>query len=558
MPYRPLATRVGNVVRLAEIIQVMVRHGFAGIVHRLGLHEGIPARLLRGMRLIGAPEDEPGTRGQRLRAVLNDLGPTFVKLGQVLSTRPDLVPEDVSTELGKLQDRADVVPFDRMRVVLEGALGGAVSEIFAAFDETPVASASLSQVYRAELKTGESVAVKVQRPDIRRVIESDLSLVRRAAEWASEHMDELGWAGPCGDCGRVRAIASARELDFTSEARIIERFRLSFADRADVFVPKAYMELTAPEVLTMGWIDGVRIDALDQFAERESDPKTVAVAGCDLVCAQIFEQRLFHADPHPGNILLTRANRVAFLDYGMVGHLERSDVVALAELLRAVFENDPERCVQALLGFTAAGDVYDRDSFRHAIGEFIAFEAQTLVGGAQVGRLLRELTAVLRRYHLELASRLSLLLKALATIESTGRLLDPDLDLTPILRPYVERVLTSQFAPSRVRRELQQQAGALVRLARELPLDVQQVIRLLRRGQFRMRIEPEGLSHFGGVVDRASNRLTFGVITGAIIVGSSLLIHAGPGHSTLGIVGYLFAGVLGVGLMVSILRSRNF
>jgi ubiquinone biosynthesis protein len=545
------------VVRLAEIIHVMVRHGFADLVHRLGLHEGIPARLLRGLRIIEAPTVEIETRGQRLCAMLTELGPTYVKLGQVLSTRPDLVEKDIAEELGQLQDRVEALPFPLMRAVIEKALHAPLSELFAEFNETPVASASLSQVYVATLHSGEKVAVKIQRPGIRRVIESDLRLIRRAAEWMSERVAELGWFDPVGTVDEL-SRSLRRELDFTVEARIAERFHSNYIKDTHVYVPPVYLELTAPEVLTIGWIDGVRIDAVARYAERESDPKEVAALGCDTICRQIFVHRLFHADPHPGNILLTDHNRIAFLDYGMVGHLETADVIALAELLRSIFQNDPENCVVALLSFTTSGDVYDIDAFRYAMGEFIAFEAQALVGRAQVGRLLEELTVVLRRHHLELAPRLSLLLKALATIESTGRVLDPELDMAPIIRPYLEKVLAGRLSPYRLAGEAQQQALAVLRMTRDLPRDIQQIVRTLRRGRFKVQLGHEGLAQFGAVVDRASNRLTFGVITGAIIVGSSLLIHAGDGHGTLGLIGYLVAGVLGLSLVVSILRSKNY
>ncbi len=557
MPYRPLARRVGNVMRLTEIVQVMVRYGFADIVHRLGLHEGIPARFLRGLRIIDAQENVPETRGHRLRTMLSELGPTFVKFGQILSTRPDLVGREIAFELGGLQDRVETIPFERMRPVVEQALGGKVEHLYESFDTTPVASASLSQVYFARLKGNHAVAVKVQRPDIRRVIEADLSLMRAAAEWAADRVTELGWIDPVGMVDEL-ARALRRELDFTIEARIIELFQRQFADHPEIFVPPVYPEYCAPEVLTMGWIEGVRIDALDRFAERESDPRQVARIGCDIMCRQVFEHRLFHADPHPGNILLTRRNRIAFLDYGMMGHLERADVVAVAELLRSIFQNDPQSCVQAILSITTGGDVYDRDAFRHAIGEFIAFEAQSLVSRAQIGRILEELVAVLRRYELELAPRLSLLLKALATIESTGRTLDPNLNMAPIIRPYVERVLLGRFSPRVLREDVQQRVTTLLRLSQEIPRDAEQIVRLLRRGQFKIRLNHEGLTHFAAVVDRASNRLTFGVITASIVVGSSLLIHAGEGHETLGLVGYLVAGFFGISLIISIFRSRNY
>ncbi len=556
MHYHSLGIRVGNAVRLAEVIQVAVKHGFADLVRRIGLHEGLPAKLLRGLHLIEAPSGEPQTFGKRLRAALIELGPTFIKAGQILSTRPDLVSKEVCDALSLLQDQVDPLPFEEMEPVLRANLGGDVDTLFRRFDREPMAAASLSQVYRAELKTGEPVVVKAQRPGIREVIESDLQLLTRIAEWAEDHMHDVQWLDPVGTVEEFgRSIF--RELDFTIEARIIERFRENYKGESQIFVPKTYDGFCGPQVLTMDWVDGVRVDAYEEYPSRGCDPKEVARIGCDTISKQIFKFHLFHADPHPGNVFVIRDNQIAFLDYGMVGHLERPDVAAIADLFRGIFNDDPEACVQALLSFTTTPDVVERNLLMHEVSDFIAFEAQTVLGRANVGRVIEKLTNILRRHKLQLAPRFSLLLKALATVESTAHELDPNLNMVPLIQPYVEDVIRKRFAPAQIAADLQQNALAFLRLGKELPRDAQQLMVMLRRGRLKIQLNHEGLAHLANVADRASNRLTFGVITGSIIVGSSMLLAADIGLRPIGLAGYSVAGLLGLALVISIIRSRN-
>ena len=544
-------------MRLAEVIQVLVRHGFADLVRRIGLHEGLPAKLLRGLRVIEAPSGEPETFGRRLRAALTELGPTFVKVGQILSTRPDLVGQDICAALSHLQDKVEPVDFDEIRPVIEGDLGVSVESLFAEFSYTPMASASLSQVYHARLHNGADVVVKIQRPGIRAIIESDLNLIRRIAEWIVDHVSDFQWMDPVGTVDEFgRSIH--RELDFTIEARLIERFRENYLGDTYVFVPKVYRDRSSGRVITMDYVHGERVDHFDAYERLNSDPNEIAAIGCDTICKQVFKFHLFHADPHPGNIMVMEDNRIAFLDYGMVGHLERPDVQAIAELLRSIFQDDPDGCVQAMLRFTTTADMVDRTALTHEVADFIAFEAQTILGRADVSRVIEQLTNTLRRHRMELAPRFSLLLKALATIESTGHALNPELNMVPILQPYVEEVIRDRFSPRQLAEDAQQNAVQMLRLGREVPREVQQLLGMLRRGRLRIQLNHEGLNHLANVTDRASNRLTFSVIAGSIIVGSSMLLAADIGLYPIGLAGYSVAGVLGLALLISILRSRNF
>lgn len=557
MQYNRVPKRIGNTVRLAQLVQVLVKHGFADLVRRTGIQEGLGAKVLVRMRIMDQPSGEPHTLGRRLRAVLTELGPTFIKFGQVLSTRPELIGHQLCKDLGLLQDQVKPVGFDVIAPVFEQTFGQAVDALYAEFNKEPVASASLSQVYKARLRTGEPVAVKVLRPGVRAIIDSDLSLMHALAEWIEEHVADLAWMNFPGAVDEF-ARSVRRELDFTVEARVIDRFRENFKNDVRVLIPRVYREMSNDRVLTMEWVDGARVDDLQAYAARDSDPRTVAEIGCSVLCEMVFAHQFFHADPHPGNILITRHNRIAFLDYGMVGHLDRSDVLAMADLLRAVVHEDAGGAARALLAFTEQGDVEDESLLTHEIAEYIAFEAQSILSGGQVGEAIDKLTALLRRNQLQLAPRFSLLLKAMATVESTGHLLDDTLDMTPLMRPHAERILLSRFAPKEIYAEATHHAGMVWRLLRDMPGDLQSLMRAMRRGRLKIQITHEGLRDFAATTDRASNRLSFAIIIAALIISSSWLLAADAVHQSISLGGFVVTGVLGLALAVSILRSRNY
>ncbi|HOQ88866.1 MAG TPA: AarF/UbiB family protein [Candidatus Hydrogenedentes bacterium] len=548
-------TRLGrntvNAIRMAEILRVFARHGFADVLRRLGFHESLPARMLRGLNLLEEPAGPPETFGERLRLALQELGPTFIKFGQVLSTRPDLVGHGIAGELGQLQDRVPPLPFEHIRPMVEAAAGAPLASAYKTFEEQAVAAASLSQVHRAVTSDGKVVAVKVQRPDAVRTIQSDLLLLQSVAEWLAERMDTRA-LDPVGIVNEF-ARSIRREMDFTIEARAARQFGENFRHDDRVIIPDVVEELSNDRVLVLEWIDGVRIDAVEEYESRNSDPAVVAKLGAETLCVMVFEHHLFHADPHPGNILLARDNRIAILDLGMAGYLDAQDAERLADLFWAIFTNDARACMEAILALSTGADPGNPEALAHELAEFIAFEAKTIVSGGQVARGMERALEIIRRHGLELAPRFSLLLKALATIEVVGRTLDPQLDMLPILRPHIERLITRRFSPAGMARQGREQARLWWRFSRQVPEDLAEVLRQLRRGRVKIQVHHEHLEALGRTIERASRRNAIAMITAALIVGSSLVITTDSALVRVGILGYLVAGVLGLYLVLTML-----
>ncbi len=556
MAYTKIGKHTVNAVRFVEIAQVFVRHGFADLIQRAGLNEGWPGKMLRGLRLMRTPAGEPATFGSRLRAALTELGPTFIKMGQVLSTRPDLVGYRIARELTGLQDEVAPLRFEVLKPIIEAELRGPLDVLFSSIEHKAVASASLSQVYRAVLPSGDIVAVKVQRPDIERVIESDISLMETMADWIADHLEEGRFLDPRGIVQEF-ARSIRRELDFEIEGRVAVQFANNFKDDPYILIPKLYPDYSARRVITLEWMDGVPVDDLAAYPARDSDPAETAKIGCRALCEMVFKHRLFHADPHPGNIFLMRDNKLAFIDLGMAGHLEQSDVSALSDLFVAIFNAEAEPCIDAVLRLSSSDEPSDRTLLAHEISEYIAFEAPAVVSGGQVARGLEMAVQIMRRHSLELSPRFSLLLKALVTIETVGKQLDPKMDMAPVIQPYIEGLVMSRYNPTLWLKELNVHAGGYLRLSRQAPTDIAHLLSQLRSGKMKLHIHHDHLETMAATIDRASKRNSVAVVVAALIVGSSLLITTDAPIARLGIFGYITAGILGILLILSVLWGRE-
>ena len=536
-----------------EIFQVFAKYGFYDVLSRLGLLQRLPWSLYRQIKE-GFPVIDI-TWGERLRRALTELGPTFIKMGQVLSTRPDLVGSSIARELSLLQDRVTPLPFEEIAKVVEDALKKPVASAFAQFDPEPVAAGSLSQVHKATLPNGIPVAVKVKRVGIDRIIFSDIELMRTIATWMEER-PEISFLKPVGIVNEF-ARSIKRELNFSIEARSIQLFRKNMMNQKKVFIPRVFKSHSTPEVLTMDWVDGVRIDQYDQYEARNCDRKTIARLGCEILCKMVCEDRLFHADPHPGNIFITYNNQIAFLDLGMAGSLDSQDVMLMTNLLMAIFQQNVYECTQAVLALCSRPDFKDVQSLERELSDFITFESYLIISQGQVGKGIERAIEILRNYGLELESRFTLLLKALATIESVGRELDPELDFVSIIQPYLERFILSKYELPNLRREFTQQINSFWKFLVEFPENVRSITAQMRSGELKIHVHHEYLEQLANIIDKSSDRISISLITAALIVGSSLLVTTSSTTKNLGTIGFALAGILGIYLIISILFSKR-
>jgi ubiquinone biosynthesis protein len=542
--------------RYRQILTVLIKYGFGDLLGTLKVRHPLVGKL---PRLRTLKELEGLSRPERLRLAFEELGPSFVKLGQLLSLRPDLVPSEYSTELSKLQDEAAPFPFTQVEEKIEEQLGRPLEELFSEFDEEPLAAASLAQVHRARLQDGTEVVVKVQRPGIREMIRADLIILEDLAGFIARYVPESELYDPVGT---VREFAKTlrRELDFVREGRNMEVFRRNFADDPTIYIPKVFWELTAPEILTMERIKGIKVTDLEGLERAGLDRRQIAINGANAILKQVFEYGFFHADPHPGNILVVENNVIAPLDFGMVGRLDRPLQEAIGEMLIGIVRKDIDRIVRALRELGSLDEGVDLLAFRTDLGDFIDRYYKIPLHRLDVAQLLDESLSLVREHHVRLPASLVMMGKALVIEEGVGRVLYPELDMITLAKPYVRRLIFQRLVPQR---ELHDWGGVLEevnRLLKELPAELRSIMKKIRRGELRAQFEHLGLDRLILELDRSSNRIAFALIIAALIVGSSLVmqLEGGPrlfGLPLFGFLGFGFAAILGFWLVIAILRS---
>jgi ubiquinone biosynthesis protein len=542
--------------RYRQILAVLLKYGFGDLLARLKVRHPLLGRLPR-LRAIKELEDL--SRPARLRLAFEELGPTFIKLGQLLSLRLDLLPPEYAAELAKLQDEAMPLPFAQIKGKVEAQLGRALGELFQEFGEEPLAAASLAQVHRALLRDGTEVVVKVQRPGIWETIRADLIILEDLAHFLVRHLPE---SEPFDPPGVVREFAKTlrRELDFVREGRNMELFRRNFQGDPTVYIPKVFWDYTTSEVLTMERIVGVKVTDLEGLERAGLDRHQVALNGANAILKQIFEHGLFHADPHPGNILVLEGNVIAPLDFGMVGRLDLELRERVGQLILAIARGDLAGLVRTLRELGSLDEQVDLLALRADLADLLDRYSKTPLYRLELGRLLDEMMALVREHRLRLPPNLVMMGKALVIAEGVGRALDPELELLALAQPYLER-LALRRGP--LQKALQGWAGAWAEsreLFQELPEGLRSIMSRLRQGRLKVQFELLGLEHLMQELDRASNRLAFALIIAALIIGSSLVmqLQAGPrlwGLSLFGFLGFGFAAFLGFWLVVAILRS---
>ena len=546
-------TRAGSLRRFAQISRILVRHGF-GFVFDVRRDR----RENKGLQEFLAPNF-----GVRMRRSLDDLGPTFVKFGQVLSTRSDVFPEGILSELQKLQDTARPMPAGRAQAILERELGAPVEEVFSAFDPVPLGSASIGQVHRAVLRTGEIVAVKVQRPEAPGRIAADLELMREFADFVDRRFAQRVLVDARGLVAEFEVVVR-RELDYTAEAQNARRFAANFAG-TPVVIPSVYRELSTSKVLTMEFVVGTRFRDIRPLLMAPSERRRVASMGADAIFKMAFEDGFFHGDPHPSNLLLTPEGDLALLDFGMVGFMSRGDIESLSRLFIAVIQRDASAALRALEGLGVRYATEVRGELVRELREFLNKYSGLSVGEVTLGQALSELIALARRYRVRMPPVFPLLTKALVTAEGLARSIDPTINVYEVARPYARRLLSQRYRPRVLAEVATERSLEYARYVGEYPEQVRQLLGELADGELEVQLKHGGLDELIGSVDVLANRLVFAVVTAALLVGSSMLGAfdvGGPSVPLLGVpvvafIGFTMALILASLLLTIIFRSSR-
>jgi len=549
--------------RVQTIARVLTHHGFGHLVGKLHLSRYVP--LPKRWKQVRVPLPDASI-GRRLSSALQELGPTFVKLGQMLSTRPDLIPADVVTELSKLQDQ--VPPFDTAvaRQIIEADLGAPIEECFASFAEAPFASGSIAQVYRAtarctDEKPGQPVVVKVKRPDIEDVVRLDMTILRWIADLAERLVPESATFQPKVVVEEFERTI-LRELDFVNEAATLTRFSEAYGQDQFFRLPLVHWDCTGPSVLTLDWVEGRSLKLLLAEGDERVNRKAVAHRLARAFMRQFFEMGLFHADPHPGNVLITPPATVGLIDFGLTGQIDEEMLGHLVIALTAALSREGDVIVEVLADMNALSDATNRRQLRREFMELIDKYYGLPLHRFDLQTLFFEITGLVQRNQVVLPREFVLLGKALVAIGGICLQLDPNLDLLALIKPRMIDLVAKRLAPGRLIKSAAISGWHLYNILKVAPSQMRDAFRRLARGQWQMHIRHENIDDLAHEIDRASNRLGVSVIVAAVIVGSSLIIGSESRLpfldmplAIIGIVGYLFAAVMGLWLVINMIRS---
>ncbi len=559
-----LFTRKGRLrfARYRDILFTLLAHGFGEIVYQTGL--GRALRLVRRLsrRARAGQKQRSGelTTWERIRMATEDLGPTFIKLGQILSNRPDLIPRGLQVELEKLQEQVPAFSAREATSLIEEELKQPVQEVFREFEREPVAAASIAQLHRAVLPTGERVAVKLQRPGLLDLVNVDVDILRELAGLVERYIPASHSIGP-EDLVDEFERAIHQELDFRREAASIERFRSQFADDDRIMVPKVYREYSSQKVLTMEFVDGRPLaDLLCEDPRDAEEGERVAELGADLTLKQIFQHGFFHADPHPGNILVLRDGRLCYLDFGLTGSLIRRDLEVISDMLISIIGRDEQKASRAVVRLAGSRDFETARSIEREIAELIGRFRDAEAGDFSFTTLLSEIVEILVDKELRLPPDLFLLVKSLITIEGVATALYPQLNFSAHLEPFARNLLKDQYDPQRVASRVATMSGDYATLLEGLPGDYYKVVDRLASGKVRLSLQDESIQPIRRTILQATSALVFAVVLAALIVGSALIVHSQVPPlwneiPIIGIFGFVVAGLVGFWLLVKIIRN---
>lgn len=549
--------RYARLRRYRKIINVLVKYEFGYVVEHLGLSRywALGSKLLHKK-----PGIENKTVEERARMVLEELGPTYVKLGQILSTRYDLLPESFINEFAKLQDVVPPFPFPEAKAIIESELGKPIDELFESIDLVPVAAASIGQVQKAVLKSGEEVIVKVQRPNIIETIDTDLRMLKDIAIFTQKHVKE-GKIYNFVDIVDEFSHVIHNELDYIKEGQNADKFHRNFIGVDSVYIPKVYWQHTTKHVLTLEYAIGIKINNIERIERVGLDCKKVARNFSTAYVKMLFEDGFFHGDPHPGNVFVMPDEVILFLDFGMVGTISKSMMESMTNIMIATVKKDIEVLIDSLveMGVVDPDDI-DMLKFRAELAELVESYYTVSLKNVNPDVLLKELIDLLMEHHGKVPSNIMLLSKTLMMEEEINTRLDPDYNLAEVAEPFVHDLFRKRSRPDQILKDAAKTALEFAGLLRKLPRKVDRAMGRLEKGTLRLEFEHKGLDMVVGELDTMSNRISFALIISAIIVGSSLILQTDMTPQiydapVLGVLGFIVAGVMGFGLVLSIIRS---
>ena len=543
--------------RLHDIASILIRYGFGDAVRRLGL-SSILEKAGKVLHWKDAKQYARMEPPQRVCQALQDLGPTFVKLGQVLSTRIDLFPPEWIDEFSKLQDQVPPVPFEKLRIQLEEDLGAPADQVFSSFDTQTLAAASIAQVHRAQLVDGTDVILKIRRPGIRPTVEADLRLLARFAEMAEIEIEEMQHFQP-RELVRQFSRSLHRELDLAGECRNAERISDNFKNDPDIVIPKVYWSWICERLNVQEYIEGIPGSDLKAVDEAGLDRKLLAKRGANAVLKMVLEDGFFHADPHPGNVFYLSEERIVFIDFGMVGRLSEQRRYQVLDLIYGLVERKVDVAVDVLLDWTSSTQT-DIENLSNEVDAFIEQYHGIPLKQLSITSMLTDLMALLREHQLNLPPDLALLVKALITLEGMGQQLDPEFDMASEIHPFIRSTWLARYTPDALAKRGLQSVISTVNLLTSLPEDLRRLLTFARRGALQVKIDVTRLENFAERLDRAASRLTVGIVTASLIIGSSIVMTVKGGPTLLGLplfgfLGFTGAFIGGIWLVLSIWQS---
>lgn len=540
--------------RYKQIFDILIKYGFEDIVNALNIKETSYLR-----KKIEKPQYKALAKlptEVRARMILEELGPTFIKLGQILSTRPDLIPSEYIEELKKLQDSVPKKSYNTVKEVIEYETGKNIDDIFPYFEKEPIASASIGQVHVAKLRDGKKVIVKVQKPDIERMIESDIKILHDVAGLIEIYIPESKQYSPKLLVSEF-AKTIRREQNYRREARNATRFRQNFQGTNLLYIPQVYWEFNTRKVLVLEYIKGKRFNDYLESKPKIASKKTLAKSLNAIYMNMILEHGFFHADPHPGNIIIMNDDVIALVDYGMVGYIDRELRTQLINLLYALAKQDAEKTIALFTEIGMLSDDTDVRKFRADFNEVLHEYYNTELREVHVSDMFHDILEVSRVNKVRLPHNFIYLLKVIGEIESACQLLDPGFNLTKNMRPFLKKLMNKQMDPKYLVKNIHEGLLSFNDFIWKTPKRINNIFDKLEHGRLKIEFEHKGLEQTNRHLENASNKITLAVIIASVIVGSSLLIQSNSGVivNFIGLIGFLFAALLGFWLALTIVRS---